>query len=59
MFLRGFTTSIPTALGDAPKGIQQFEFDYKTKSLKTTWFNDLSIPNGIPTASCADGQLLK
>jgi len=42
----------PALLGDAPRGVEQFEFDPVSRSLRTTWARpDLAIPNGIPTMS--------
>lgn len=44
--------AFPVIVGDAPKGVEQFEFDPDTKKIRTTWANkDISIPNGIPTMS--------
>lgn len=44
--------ALPVIVGDAPKGVEQFEFDPDTRKIRTTWVNkDISIPNGIPTMS--------
>lgn len=44
--------ALPVIVGDAPKGVEQFEFDPDTKTIRRTWVNkDVSIPNGIPTMS--------
>lgn len=42
----------PILSGNAPLGIQQFEFDPKKQTLISTWYvNHISVPNGIPTMS--------
>ncbi|XP_026192280.1 uncharacterized protein LOC34618891 [Cyclospora cayetanensis] len=51
-------SALPVIVGDAPKGVEQFEFDPDTKVIRTTWVNKkISIPNGIPTMS-AKSQLM-
>ncbi|KAL8441443.1 hypothetical protein Emag_007163 [Eimeria magna] len=50
--------ALPVLVGDAPKGVEQFEFDPDAKTLKRTWVNkDVSIPNGIPTMSAKSGLM--
>lgn len=52
------SAALPVIVGDAPKGVEQFEFDPDAKRIRTTWVNkNLSIPNGIPTMS-AKSQLM-
>lgn len=51
-------SAVPVLVGDAPRGVEQFEFDPDTRRLRRTWVNaSVSIPNGIPTMS-AKTQLL-
>lgn len=48
----------PVIVGDAPKGVEQLEFDPDTSTLRMTWTNkDVSIPNGIPTMSATSGLM--
>ncbi|KAL8451557.1 hypothetical protein Emed_002006 [Eimeria media] len=50
--------ALPVIVGDAPKGVEQFEFDPDAKTLKRTWVNkEVSIPNGIPTMSAKSGLM--
>ncbi|CDJ40273.1 hypothetical protein, conserved [Eimeria tenella] len=50
--------ALPVIVGDAPKGVEQFEFDPDTKKIRSVWINkEVSIPNGIPTMS-AKSQLM-
>ncbi|WP_281556437.1 hypothetical protein [Thalassomonas sp. RHCl1] len=36
-----------------PFGVEKFQWDSTSRSLKSTWSNDISCPNGIPTMSSA------
>lgn len=48
----------PVIVGDAPKGVEQLEFDPDTDTLRVTWINkEVSIPNGIPTMSATSGLM--
>ena len=50
--------AFPVIVGDAPKGVEQFEYDPDTKKIRSVWVNkDVSIPNGIPSMS-AKSQLM-
>ncbi|CDI84980.1 hypothetical protein, conserved [Eimeria praecox] len=50
--------AFPVIVGDAPKGVEQFEYDPDTKKIRSVWVNkDVSIPNGIPAMS-AKSQLM-
>ncbi|CDJ47619.1 hypothetical protein, conserved [Eimeria brunetti] len=50
--------AFPVIVGDAPKGVEQFEFDPDTRQIRSVWVNkDVSIPNGIPAMS-AKSQLM-
>ncbi|KAL8425694.1 hypothetical protein Efla_003072 [Eimeria flavescens] len=52
------SSALPVLVGDAPRGVEQFEFDPDTKRLRRTWVNkEISIPNGIPTMSAKSGLL--
>ncbi|KAL8427791.1 hypothetical protein ACSSS7_007526 [Eimeria intestinalis] len=51
-------SALPVLVGDAPRGVEQFEFDPDAKTLKRTWVNkEVSIPNGIPTMSAKSGLM--
>lgn len=51
-------SALPVIVGDAPRGVEQFEFDPDTKTIRRTWVNkDVSIPNGIPTMSAKTGLM--
>ena len=44
--------------GNAPTGIQRFEWDAGTRACEEVWANpDVAIPNGIPTMSAATGTV--
>jgi len=46
----------PVLIGDAPYGVQQFEYDVFKGTIRSVWTNpDVSIPNGIPSMSSASG----
>ena len=48
----------PILAGEAPKGIEQFQWDPETFSLRSVWSRtDLSCPNGIPTMSRASNAM--
>ena len=36
-----------------PFGVEKFQWDSATKTMKSTWSNNISCPNGIPTMSSA------
>ena len=47
-----FIAALPVVLGDAPKGLEQFEINPITNEVKSVWTNkDISIPNGISILS--------
>lgn len=40
--------------GNAPTGVERFDWDPRTRSCDVTWSNpDVAVPNGIPTMSAA------
>ncbi len=44
--------------GNAPRGIQRFDWDPATRTCDVAWSNpDVAIPNGIPTLSAATGYV--
>jgi hypothetical protein len=44
--------------GNAPTGIQRFDWDSETKTCDVAWSNpDVAIPNGIPTMSAATNMI--
>jgi hypothetical protein len=44
--------------GNAPTGIQRFDWDPETKTCDVTWSNpEVAIPNGIPTMSAATNMI--
>lgn len=50
--------AFPVIVGDAPKGVEQFEYDPDTRKIRSVWVNkEVSIPNGIPAMS-AKSQLM-
>ncbi|PFH38594.1 hypothetical protein BESB_009360 [Besnoitia besnoiti] len=52
------TNAWPVIVGDAPKGVEQLEFDPDDNTLRVTWVNkEVSIPNGIPTMSATAGLM--
>ncbi|CDJ27423.1 uncharacterized protein EMH_0008690 [Eimeria mitis] len=52
------TAALPVIVGDAPKGVEQFEYDPDARKIRSVWVNkDISIPNGIPSMS-AKSQLM-
>ncbi|CBZ53428.1 conserved hypothetical protein [Neospora caninum Liverpool] len=52
------TNAWPVIVGDAPKGVEQLEFDPDANALRVTWVNkEVSIPNGIPTMSATSGLM--
>eukprot|EP00918_Siedleckia_nematoides_P026109 GHVU01056318.1.p1 GENE.GHVU01056318.1~~GHVU01056318.1.p1 ORF type:complete len:259 (-),score=35.00 GHVU01056318.1:313-1089(-) len=51
-FFKMLTTALPVLVGDAPYGIEQFQ--YKDGKIVSVWSNPhISIPNGIPTMSAS------
>ncbi|KYK63729.1 putative transmembrane protein [Toxoplasma gondii TgCatPRC2] len=52
------TNAWPVIVGDAPKGVEQLEFNPDDNTLRVTWVNtEVSIPNGIPTMSATSGLM--
>ncbi|CEL97016.1 unnamed protein product [Vitrella brassicaformis CCMP3155] len=48
----------PVLVGDAPYGVEQFEFNKFTNRIRSVWANpDVSIPNGIPCMSASSGLM--
>lgn len=50
--LESIANTLPVIVGDAPYGIEQFEFHPIQRKIRNTWANAyISIPNGIPSMS--------
>eukprot|EP00914_Ancora_sagittata_P009562 GHVO01018237.1.p1 GENE.GHVO01018237.1~~GHVO01018237.1.p1 ORF type:complete len:420 (+),score=101.20 GHVO01018237.1:213-1472(+) len=48
----------PVLTGQAPQGIEQFEYNPLTRKIRRSWVNsEVSIPNGIPTVSAASNLI--
>jgi hypothetical protein len=48
----------PVLAGVAPPGIEQFEWDPKTRTMRTAWvIPDVSCPNGIPAMNRATNRM--